>query len=174
MLWLLIPTHAAAMVAWFFFVRWEVKRNAELIQANGAKDSLKEGFHALRLFYRIMAGLAIVFVASLPLWHHDKAMAASWAGLLLLFAGYFTRVFNPALNIARGKAEFYASIEPRAALFPDRLAVYVAKRCELEHGTPWAEYLPLAYEAILNIAAGLCAISYLGALAGAIWLALQK
>ena len=170
----LLATHVAAMVTWVFAVSWEIKRNEQLIAADGAMDSLHEGFHRLRTFYRIMAAQLIAIVASLPLWHYDKAMTASMVGLLALFAGYFTRVFNTSLNIARGKAKFYASVDPHAALFPDRLAVYVAKECEREHGTPWAEYLPLAYEAILNVAAGLCAILYVAALATAIWLVFQK
>lgn len=158
------------MVAWVFAVRWETKRNVDLIKADGSKDSLKEGFHALRLFYRIMAALAIVFAASLPLWHHDPAMGLSMVGLMALFAGYFTRVFNPALNVARDKPEFYASVQPRAAWFPDRLAVRVARRASEKHGDPWESYLAYAYEAILNVTLGLCGVAYLASVGGVIWL----
>lgn len=162
------------MVAWVFAVRWETKHNVELIKANGAMDSLHEGFHTLRLFYRIMAALAIVFTASLPLWHHDKAMGCSMVGLLLLFAGWFTWRFNPALNLARGKAEYYASIDPRAALFPDRMAVAVADRCVEKHGGARADYLPYAYEAILNLAFWFSIATYVGCMVGAFWLVIAK
>ena len=130
--WLLIPTHAAALVAWALATKWEVKRNA---------------------------GLALT--AALPLWPHQWAMAASVTGLLLLFGGYFLRVFNPSLNMLRGKAKFYASIDPHAALFPDRLSVWIAKLCERETGITWTMYLASVNESILNASLAITILLYI-------------
>ena len=170
MAWLLIPAHVAALVAWVFATKWEVKRNADLIAADGAKDSLHEGFHWLRSFYRITAALSIAGAASLPLWHHDKAMAASMVGLMAAFSGWFTWKFNPALNLARGKAEYYASVEPRAALFPDRLAVALARKTAEKNGGEMVTYLAAAYQAILVLTLGMGIFAYVGCMAAAVWI----
>jgi hypothetical protein len=158
------------MAAWVSAVRWEIKRNADLIAANGSLDTLHEGFHRLRSFYRIMAALLIAAVASLPAWRCDPAMGVSMVALQVLFAGWFTWKFNPALNLARGKHEYYASLDPHAALFPDRLAVAVARRASAEHGEPLGNYLAPAYEAILRITYGASIAAYVLLMAWAVYL----
>lgn len=147
MAWLLIPTHAAALVAWLFATKWEVKRNAALIAADGAANSLHEGFHRVRSLYRLTVVLLIATTASLPLWPRALPMAASAAGLLLLFGGYFLRVFNPALSIARGLPADYVSAAHGSAYF-DRFIWWLTDK--LHGGVVLRGYVSNTYWLVLN------------------------
>ena len=150
MKWFLLPAHVAACVAWVYCINWEVRENYRLIQADGSRDSLHQSFHRTRTLIRLLAGLLLSFAASLPLWHNGRAMALSVLALLLLFGGIFVYLFNPQLNLARGKAEDYVSQAPNASLL-DRFMVHVSKECAVKHGKPIEAYLPHAFRVVLNV-----------------------
>jgi len=114
------------LAAWLAWALWllprEVFLNADLIQADGAADSLKEGFHARRTVIRFWQWLGCTAAGSLPplLWGAPwPVVALNFAGLGLGLAGFFAAAFTPALNVARGKDKWYVSFAPRAAAWPD-------------------------------------------------------
>lgn len=126
MYYLLIPTHVAAVVAWVYFVKWEAHENYRLIQADGSKDTLRQGFHASRTLIRLTVGLPLAVAASLPLWGDNTAMAAGAFGLLVLFGGIFLRWFNPMLSSLRGLPVAYVSLAPNASAF-DRFVLWLTR-----------------------------------------------
>ncbi|GAC1381807.1 MAG: hypothetical protein NVS3B25_33510 [Hymenobacter sp.] len=123
----LILTHVVALAAWAWFTEWEIRANWRLIQANGSQDTLHEGFHEARSLLRLNVATGLGLAASLPLLGH-LSMLLSFGALVLLFAGWFTYRFNPALSVARGKEADCVSFDPHAARFPDRLLALRATR----------------------------------------------
>ena len=127
----LLLAHAAALAAWHLFTRYEIRENHRLIEANGAKDDLKDAFHARRTRLRMAAASGLLLaVAGALHWCGlpGRAVAASTAGLLGLLAGWFFYTFNPALSLLRGKPAYYVSFAPDAAWLPDRLLARRAVR----------------------------------------------
>jgi hypothetical protein len=126
----LFLAHAFTLLVWALFVRREVRVNAAMIVADGAADTLHQGFHRRRTSIRALAAGALGVVGSLPAWGAWAIAGLSTLALLLLLAGYFIRTFNPALNRARGLdyvARFYVSPSQNAAAFPDRCIWRLAK-----------------------------------------------
>jgi hypothetical protein len=119
---LLILAHAAAYFLWQRFTRHEVAVNVRDIEADGAADTLRKGYHARRTWVRFWPWLGLVAAGSFPLlWGpHVGLVLLSSLSLGILLAGFFARYFTPWLNVAMKldyKPEFYAS--PDSASWPD-------------------------------------------------------
>ncbi|GAC1372645.1 MAG: hypothetical protein NVS3B25_07330 [Hymenobacter sp.] len=134
------------MAAWALFVRYEIRRNAELIAANGAADTLHEAFHRARTTLRVSVASLLAVAASAPLLGHWTA-DLSYFGLLALFAGSFVRCFNPALSLARGKAADYVSEDPHAAFF-DRFIWWLTNK--LHGGVALPGYVSRTFWLVLD------------------------
>lgn len=119
MTWLLL-THAVALGLLWRHPYWWIQVDLKAIKADGAKDSLKQGFHGRRLLSRLGIVLALAAVASTPLWSTPRFWWSA-AGLVAIGAAWFFYKFNPGLSIARGLDPYYLSKAPGAAYFPDRL-----------------------------------------------------
>ena len=145
---LVYVTHPVAAIAWVYATDWEAERNAEIIKADGAMNSLHAGFHHLRTFYRVMAASALSTVASLPLWDSDPAMALSMIALIAFFACWFIAAFNPLLNTMRGLPMDYVSQDPDADLF-DRFIWWVTNR--LHGGVALPGYVEKVYWKVIQI-----------------------
>jgi hypothetical protein len=119
----LLLAHAFTLPAWALFVRREVRTNAAMVAADGAADTLPQGFYRRRTSIRALAAGALVVLGPLPARGAWPRASRSALALLLLLAGYCMRTLNPALNRARGfdyVARFYVSPSQNAAAFPDR------------------------------------------------------
>jgi hypothetical protein len=163
---------ALGILGWAEFVQWEVRRNADLIKANGAADDLKHGFHARRTWIRFWWWLGCTVTGCLPplLWGgvRGDGLALLFAGLGILLAGYFMRTFNPQLNVAMGldyKARFYVSPSPTAARWPDQ---YVWQRLRQSEAEPTQENANFILQHYLNIVLGLSILLFLALAAGAV------
>jgi len=119
----LLALLAAAGLAWaLWLLPREVFLNAAMIKADGANDSLKQGFHARRTWIRFWQWLACTALGSLPplLWGTPWVVVAlDFLGLGLGLAGFFAAAFTPCLNAARGLDKWYVSFASRAASWPD-------------------------------------------------------
>lgn len=160
----LFLTHAFTLLAWVLFVRREVRVNAAVIVANGAADTLHQDFHRHRTSIRVLTAGALVVIGSLPSWGAWPIAGLSALALLLLLAGYFMRMFNPALNRARGLnyvARFYVSPSQNAAAFPDRYIWRMVK-----NSNPGQTITALQYKAdglnhgLINLIFIACLIGY--------------
>ena len=123
-MWLLLITHAAALVAFWWLPAWAARRDAAAFAADGSADSKHYTFHRQRLLERAGIFVVLAGLASLPAFGIWQAYAASCAGLLCAAAGIWTHRFNVLLNEARALAyvpRYYVSFDSRAAWFPDRL-----------------------------------------------------
>ncbi|MGY3091067.1 hypothetical protein ACVWYF_004131 [Hymenobacter sp. UYAg731] len=168
--WPPLLTHAAALLLWRRFVACETRENARLIEADGAKDSLHQQFHAARTGIRVavaagllLAVVAVSWWAGLP----ARAIGASTAGLLALLAGWFFHAFNPALSLLSGKAADYVSFEPGAAWFPDRLLARYALRHQPNRARAYASQL------LRLLLTGTLVVGLAGEVAGLAWVLLR-
>ena len=120
----LLLAHLAALALSWYAPRFWVWMDVRAFQADGAKDSLHQSFHAQRLTWRVAVLLLVTALASVPARHGGQwAFTASGVGLVAIGAAYFFYDFSPRLNRARNLpyvAAYYVSFDPRAALFPDR------------------------------------------------------
>lgn len=170
----LLLAHAATFLTWVFFVGREVRVNAAMIVADGAADTLHQGFHRRRTGIRALVAGTLVVVGSLPAWGVWPAAGLSMAALLVLLLGYFVRTFNPMLNRARGLdyvARFYVSPSQGAAAFPDQ---YIWRKVVAANpGQPQAALQYRANEAnqrLLNLLFLACLTGYVLLLLAVLWL----
>jgi hypothetical protein len=157
--------HALTLLAWALFVRREVRVNAAMIAADGAADTLHQGFHRRRTSLRALTAGALVVFGSLPAWGAWAIAGLSTLALLLLLAGYFARTFNPALNRARGLdyvARFYVSPSQNAAVFPDRcIWCLVNSRNPGQPTTALQDKADRLHHGLLNLLFTACLLGYL-------------
>jgi len=146
----LLSLLAVAFLAWaFWLLPREVFLNAELIKADGAADSLKEGFHARRTWIRFWQWLGCTAAGSLPalLWGTPwPVVALTFLGLGILLAGFFAAAFTPALNVARGLDKWYVSFADRAASWPDSKLASEARAAYPNDPAKQVEYAAHALE----------------------------
>lgn len=151
---LTIALLVAAFLAWvFWLLPREVFLNADMIKADGAADSLKEGFHARRTWVRFWQWLGCTAAGSLPplLWGAPwQVVALNFAGLGLGLAGFFAAAFTPALNVARGLDKYYVSFASRAASWPDSKLAAAARAKYPNDPAQQVEHAAAALERLTN------------------------
>jgi hypothetical protein len=125
---ILLACHGGAFWAWCYFTQREASLNAKDILANGSADDLRKGYHARRTWARFWPWLGLTVCGCIPvlIGGSMSAFVVSYPSLGILLGAYFARFFTPALNLARGKAEFYAS--PDSASWPDAAAWKVIRQ----------------------------------------------
>jgi hypothetical protein len=164
---LLLLAQAAGLGAWVAFTRWEVRQNARLIRADGARDSLHAAFHRQRTLLRLGVALALAGAAALPLLGTGYPLLLGVLALLLGCGAYFTWAFTPQLNVARGLPRYYVSFAPQAAHFPDRLLASRAARRYPAVAAAQRAGAAARLRRLLLAALGAGAAAYLGLLAAA-------
>lgn len=120
MSWLLLLTLPAGALFACWHPRWAARRDWQAIQADGAKDSLKERFHFLRGAQRGILQALVSMVAAAPLLPAFWPWVLVATGIGIASLAYFFYDFNPRLNVLRSIDPYYVSFDARAAYFPDR------------------------------------------------------
>lgn len=120
MAWLLL-THAVALALLWYHPKYWISKDLQAFEADGSKDSLKQGFHAGRLWVRCCTVAGIALACSLPCVSSCQLFVVSFGGLVAIGGGWFFCAFNAGLSKARGLDPYYLSKAPDAALWPDRL-----------------------------------------------------